>query len=302
MRSRLKRSSSSLSTSRRARRVAGRERRRLAVDLDARQLLGGLVLERDLRGRAASAASRRAAAPAPRCRSPDPSARPRSPARASRAAARQRLVRAQAMSETATRSKISASARYGSGKSAHSVRVDDQPVDDVDELLELGCSPNGGSPAPAQEDGQVGQMSSGCDHARRRLSAIRRAGAARIISVHDPPPVPGVAALDLDARRRSRRRLVRLGEEHDRPRRVPLRQPGERVLRRLHPRLGHPGECASSRSSAGSAAARASASSALRGELALDLAEHRALSAVATSGRPGGAARPRPAGPSVPAA
>ena len=119
-------------------------------------------------------------------------------------------------------------------------RVDDQPVGDADELLELGRAPRRLA-APTEEDGQV-RDEQRLDDARRRLrprAAQRQLddlGHEAAIRVRHLPPLdlgPSVDAV-----------VVRVGlrKEEDRPRRVPLGHPLERGPRRLPPPVRHPRE------------------------------------------------------------
>ena len=71
---------------------------------------------------------------------------------------RQRLVRDQAMSETATRSKISASRSYGSGSPGHSV-LSTIRRSTVSTSCSNGRSPNGGSPRQRRKTGRSGKSS-----------------------------------------------------------------------------------------------------------------------------------------------
>ncbi len=189
-------------------------------------------------------------------------------------------------------------------------RVDDEPVGDADELVELRRAPRRLA-APAQEDGQVGDEQR-LDDARRRLRARPVQMQLHHLGAH--------VALDVGHREGQQRHLrvdpvearVRLRDDQDGPRRVPLRHPGERGPRPLEPRLRHPGEMrhharaeVRRRHPAGDDSARsrpsAASTSASRtpSPFQLSVSTGRAqLSSSATSGRRGGAGRRRSAGPS----
>ena len=119
-------------------------------------------------------------------------------------------------------------------------RVDDEPVGDLDELLELGRAPRRLT-APAEEDREV-RDEERLDDARRRLRPratqreLDHLGHEAAIGVRHLPP------LDLRPRVDAVVVRVRLGEEEDRPRRVPLAHPGERGARLLPPPVRHPGD------------------------------------------------------------
>ena len=145
------------------------------------------------RGRAASAASRRAGTPAarvPRTRIERTSAMP---GQSEASSARQRPVRAHAMSDTATAGKTSASSRVVAGQVAPLGRVDDQPVGDVDELLQLRRRPNGGRPRQRRNTGRS-EISSGST-TLAGAAAVRPRRCSSITSVAD-------AAVDLRQRER----------------------------------------------------------------------------------------------------
>ena len=140
------------------------------------------------------------------------------------------------MSETATRSKISASRPVRLGEARPLGAVDDQAVDGVDELLERSLD-EWGQPAPAQEDRQVGQEQR-LDHARRRLRAVPAEPQPDRLGA-DLAQATGREAVDLDAGVEPVLG-VRPRDENDRPRGVPLGQPRQHVLSGLDPRLGNP--------------------------------------------------------------
>ena len=111
-------------------------------------------------------------------------------------------------------------------------RVDDEPVDDVDELLERLVAERR-LPAPAQEDRQVGER-------EREHDARGRAGPFAVQADLDHLGADG--ALQLGQREALERDVglevvpaAVLREEQQRSRRVPLREPRERLARRLLP-------------------------------------------------------------------
>ncbi len=89
---------------------------------------------------------------------------------------RQPTARPQAMSETAIRSKSCRELRVGAGEPAPLRRVDDEPVADVDELLQLRLAP-GRQPAPAAEGRQVGDQQRLDDRAGHAGALVRPGGA-----------------------------------------------------------------------------------------------------------------------------
>ena len=119
-------------------------------------------------------------------------------------------------------------------------RVDDEPVGDADELVELLRAP-GRLAAPAQEHRQVGDEQR-LDDARGRLRArspCRCSSTPREQTCRARRRAPGYApsaTVGVDPVEAG----VRLRDEQDRARRVPLRHPVERRARPLQPRLGHP--------------------------------------------------------------
>ena len=114
----------------RVRRAARRERRGLAVEVDALEASGAPRSPPRRRGRGASAASPRADAPARACRARASTARRAISGQSDASSERHRSVRAHAMSETAVRSKSSASRAIGARQIGPLRRVDDQPVGD----------------------------------------------------------------------------------------------------------------------------------------------------------------------------
>ena len=97
----------------------------------------------------------------------------------------------------------------------------------------------GRQPAPAQEDWKVGQQQR-LDDAGRRLHAL--AAELQADRLHrDLPVLADRVAVDLDVRFDRVLRL-RIRNEHDRARRMPLGQSREDVLRGLDPLLRHPGD------------------------------------------------------------
>ena len=126
---------------------------------------------------------------------------------------------------------------YGFGRPGPLGGVDDQPVDDVEHAVEL-APPERRQVAPAQEDGQVGQEQRlddapgdlgplAAEADADRLGADLAAAARRVAGDRD-------VGLDAARRRagRGKSTIVRDG--------MPLGEPGEHVLGRLDPLLGHP--------------------------------------------------------------
>ena len=142
------------------------------------------------------------------------------------------------MSEVAQRGKSSASCLYEAGRSSHSVESTMSRS-----VTSMSCSssgaPHGELAAPAEEHRQVGDEER-LDDARRRLRSraaqreLDHLGHEAAIGVRHFPP--------LDLRPRVDPVVVgpRLGEEEDRPRRMPLGHSLERLARRLHPLGRHP--------------------------------------------------------------
>ena len=118
-------------------------------------------------------------------------------------------------------------------------RVDDEPVDHVDELLE-GWAPERRPAAPAQEDRQVGEHER--QHDARRC-VRQRAVQAQLdhLRAHVALELRERIALERDVRV-ERVATVRLREEQDRARGMLLGEPGERLARGVLPLRGSPPE------------------------------------------------------------
>ena len=148
-------------------------------------------------------------------------------------------LRPQAMSETAIRSKRRCELPVGGGQPAPLGRVDDEPVADVDELLELRLPPRR-QPAPAAEGRQVGDQERLHDRAgtQRLLAAeaeLDHLRADLTLGAGDREALER----DLDADRVG---TARVREEQDRARRVQLLEPGQRPARRGRPLRRRPGD------------------------------------------------------------
>ena len=216
--------------------IARRKRRSLAVDLDPLQVICRLVLDRHravqprpqpaaeqlrLRGGAghANPFDLRDAGPERR-ELPPPPARPRP-----------RDVRHDDTVEDRRKPGV----RRGQVRPFGA--VDDQAVDDVDQALERGTVERR-HPAPAQEHRQIGKEQGLHDACRRRGPVALQLDPDRL-------------GADLTAFARGERLhghvglepvcLVRLGDEHDRPRGVAFRETLQHVVRGLHPLRRHPG-------------------------------------------------------------
>ena len=177
-------------------------------------------------------------------------------------------------------------------------RVDDQPVDDVHELVEHLAEL--GHPAPAHEDRQVRDQERD-DDARRMPRPLAAEAHADHLGAH------GTVAEGEALHRRVHFQLVfvlRPREEEDRARGMLLREAGERPLRRVLPLLGHPGEMRHHARALVRRLPRRRRRVAQRGELALDLDDAWMPTSVPTPrrGRRAGSARSALAGPHVPAA
>ena len=212
-----------------------------AVDLDPLGQRRILVLELDAMpepGRQPRRRAARATAHGPTTRSRRTSAIPgQSPA----SWTRQRWPRLQAMSETAVRSKIAGELAVRGRHVGPLGRVDDQPVDEVDEPAERRIG-EVGPPAPAQEDGQVGEQERG-DDARGRDRPAPAQPQLEHLRADEPLLAVSWTKQRSETLRVDRVRAgVLVGEEQDRPRRMPLGQPGERVARGLLPLRRHPRE------------------------------------------------------------
>ena len=184
--------------------------------------------------------------------------------------------------------------RVGAGKPAPLGRVDDEPVADVDELLELRLAPRR-QPAPAAERRQVGDQ-------ERRDDRAGDAGAlppsrSSITSEQTSRARPGDReALQRRRRRRSRPPCGRRGRAGS-----CATGAAPRARRasggRQQPTAAAPRRRGSSRSSASPSARALPRSSARRFSTCGDDA---GISAAASCGRRGGSARRRPPGPSCP--
>ncbi len=126
---------------------------------------------------------------------------------------------------------------YGSGRPGHSV-LSTINRSTVSTSCSNCRSPNGGTPRQRRKTGRSGSSSGSTTLAG---ACVRLPPSRSLIVSLQTRFRPTGEAVDPDARVEP---VVRLGlrEEHDRPRRMPLRQPGEHVLGRLDPGLGHPGD------------------------------------------------------------
>ena len=140
--------------------------------------------------------------------------------------------------------------RYGAGRSGHSVLSTISRSTTSTRLLER-VDAERGHAAPAEEDRQIGQEERLHDARGRRGAPAVQPGCESSRRRSARPSPTGKTSTSTSASSPSSR--VGLGDEDDRPRRVPLGEPGEDVLRRLHPLRREPTRYASSRSFAGRA-------------------------------------------------
>ena len=288
----------------RSRRVAGRERHRLAVERDAgRASPRRRARARCRDGRAASGASRRAATPAPRSRSRARCRRPRFPATASRGASASATSAPTRCPTPRSGGRARASRVYACGRSSHSVESTMSRS-----VTSTSCSSSarrhGGSPRQRRKTGRS-EMRSGWTMLAGAFARSPRS-VSSTTSVTMPRSVPGTSQRSTEARASIRlssafgsgkRRIVRDGCRSAIPSsaaRACSRQPcgthAMCVITDVRICGASPAASLRSRASAASTSARRTPSACQRSS----------LSAVATSGRRGGGGRPEPGGPHEP--
>lgn len=175
-------------------------------------------------------------------RGPRTARRPASatPGQSAATARRHGSIRAQARSETMTRSRSGASRRPSASGVRPFARVDHEPVDHPEELLELRLAERKPA-APAQEHGQVGHEQRLDDAGRRRRGASSQPDRHHLRADRAVRPALGEAA-QIDVGVQPVAIGAGIGQQEDRPGRVPVAETVEDTPRGLLPLGRHPGD------------------------------------------------------------